>query len=81
MSESRNRLIFAAFLAALPACSLFVSLDDLQEGGAGSGDASTNDAASGTDVGADAGGDSIAPLDAGADADADIFFDDFDRPD
>ena len=70
-----------AFLAALPACSLFVSLDDLQDGGPGGGDARASDVAIGADAANETGADSGSKLDAGADGETGVFVDDFNRPD
>lgn len=76
----RKRLIFTAFLVALPACSFFVSLDDLQDGGSAAGDASTNDAA--VKDAADSAISADAPVDAGGDAPlGSTFLDDFNRAD
>ena len=81
MSGLGKRQFFTFFLAALPACSLFVSLDDLQDGGSGGSDASTGDGALDVITANDTGADSSSSLDAGTDAESGVFLDDFNRAD
>ena len=80
MRARPGKLVFALFLPAFAACSLFVSLDDLQGGGDGTAPDGGADAPV-TNDGAptDGGSDAISPADASFDAS--VFLDDFDRPD
>lgn len=75
-----GRLVFPLLLPFAAACSLFVSLDDLQ----GPGGVTTPESDGGAldalaEVGSDAGSDAGSPTDAGLDSS--LFVDDFDRPD
>lgn len=80
MAKTLKKPILAAFFVLLPACSLFVSLDDLQKGGgdAGSPDATTPDGSSPADATSD-GALSTDATDAAVDTG--VFVDDFNRPD